>query len=317
MCKYVRKPVKDTIDESLISLNHKPWVNIIDLIDSFRANVKPLTFTDWKEFVKFTLLDGNQVPLQEAKRNEFLAPLLQDLSNGPGSVDPRYISREFNLNSSLDVAGRRPETADHIAENEYSSRSSMLSPISTYDTSSPGSDVSRENDSYGSDVSGDYEEYDSPGSDLSDSYDTDKDTDTSEACSDPGPCSCPKCLSQLLRGTKVPLPSVTPEPPSPSPLATLTGVRRARSATPEPLEMAPQPKKQRGRPAKAKAVKSPVVVKTPKRVSRPTEVKSEYSLRSRQVIVEAGTVVETLTRQALTPVVKSDYSLRSRKMPGV
>jgi hypothetical protein len=58
MCKFAGKHIEVTIRESLLSLKNRPRINIIDLIDSCRADRKPLRFTDWFDFKDSTLMEG-------------------------------------------------------------------------------------------------------------------------------------------------------------------------------------------------------------------------------------------------------------------
>ena len=61
-----------------------------------RLNTTIHTFPDWNDFVNYTL-DGHRIDVKYAKENEFLAPLLQNLTKGPGVVDPIGVRREFML----------------------------------------------------------------------------------------------------------------------------------------------------------------------------------------------------------------------------
>jgi hypothetical protein len=81
------KTVHNTIDDSLLELNRSPFVNIKDFVDACRTR-KPLTrFSKWEKFVGYTMKPGKTMDLKYAKKNEFLAPLLQNLGSGANAVN--------------------------------------------------------------------------------------------------------------------------------------------------------------------------------------------------------------------------------------
>ncbi|KAH7391715.1 hypothetical protein BKA66DRAFT_607275 [Pyrenochaeta sp. MPI-SDFR-AT-0127] len=94
MCRLAGKPVHNDIDSCILELKRRPFVNILDFIDTFRTGERVHTFNDWDKFVKYTF-DGRIIDVKYAKENEFLAPLLQNLRKGPGIIDPTNFRRDF------------------------------------------------------------------------------------------------------------------------------------------------------------------------------------------------------------------------------
>ncbi|KAF1845572.1 uncharacterized protein K460DRAFT_405826 [Cucurbitaria berberidis CBS 394.84] len=94
MCRLAGKHIPGDIDECLWELKSQPFVNIMDFVNTFRTGERVRTFNSWDDFVNYTV-NGHRIDVQYAKDNEFLAPLLQDLRKGPGSVDPTSVRRAF------------------------------------------------------------------------------------------------------------------------------------------------------------------------------------------------------------------------------
>lgn len=94
MCNLAGKRVFDNIDDCLLELKRRPYVNIMDFVNTFRTGKHVDTWDNWYDFVDYTK-NGNAIDVSYAKQNEFLAPLLQNM-RGPGcSVDPRKIREDF------------------------------------------------------------------------------------------------------------------------------------------------------------------------------------------------------------------------------
>lgn len=55
MCRHAGKLVGRTISGCLLSLKHRPFVNIIDLIDACRAKQELDTYNNWTAFRNYTL----------------------------------------------------------------------------------------------------------------------------------------------------------------------------------------------------------------------------------------------------------------------
>jgi hypothetical protein len=93
MCRAVDKPAHPSIDECLVELKQKPYVNIMDFVDCYRGvrSTKIPTFKDWVKFKKYTMTTpGRRMDMRIAQENEFLAPFLQDFSrNEDQQRDPR------------------------------------------------------------------------------------------------------------------------------------------------------------------------------------------------------------------------------------
>lgn len=115
MCKAAGKNVYSSINDSLLELKDHPYVNIMEFIDSCRTETSIPTFDDWHGFVDYTL-DGRKIDLQFAEEDEFLAPLLQDLRNGPGAVDPISVHRRFMAIRDVRRSERKVEATEAIAE---------------------------------------------------------------------------------------------------------------------------------------------------------------------------------------------------------
>lgn len=151
MCRHAGKLVGKTIAGCLLSLKQQPYVNIIDLINACRKKRNPQLFDDWDDFVDFTTEWGNMIPLHEAKRNEFLAPLLQDLRGDPPHIiDLLHTQHEWlsvNENGTPPChLVKREQTSFPTCVKEESSTPPMLSPTtlsptSTLCSASPVSDV--------------------------------------------------------------------------------------------------------------------------------------------------------------------------------
>jgi hypothetical protein len=88
------KQAHDNIDDCLLELKARPYVNIIDLINTWRTGEKTQAFWDWDAFVEHTM-DCNTIAVNIVRDNEFLAPLLQDLGRGPSAVNPLAIRRRL------------------------------------------------------------------------------------------------------------------------------------------------------------------------------------------------------------------------------
>ncbi|KAH5434362.1 hypothetical protein HBI32_047170 [Parastagonospora nodorum] len=86
--------IYDRIDLCLITLKDNPYVNILDLVDTYRTGRPICTFDNWNEFKRYTLR-GRRMDMEVANQNEVLAPLLQDFRRGPMAVDPRRTRRQF------------------------------------------------------------------------------------------------------------------------------------------------------------------------------------------------------------------------------
>ncbi|KAH4056270.1 hypothetical protein HBI24_037030 [Parastagonospora nodorum] len=84
--------IYDRIDLCLITLKDNPYVNILDLVDTYRTGRPICTFDNWNEFKRYTLR-VRRMDMEVANQNEFLAPLLQDFRRGPMAVDSRRIRR--------------------------------------------------------------------------------------------------------------------------------------------------------------------------------------------------------------------------------
>lgn len=87
MCRLAHKPVHSTMNPCLIELKKRPYVNIMDFVDTYRTGQPVRTFENWHRFKKYTF-DGRTIDIESARENEFLAPLLQSLRNPSQTVDP-------------------------------------------------------------------------------------------------------------------------------------------------------------------------------------------------------------------------------------
>jgi hypothetical protein len=85
LCREVRKPRGGSIEECCTVLKSRPYVNIVDLIDS-RCTGSSLTFfDDFNEFMRYTLrTPGKRVNQEFAIADVFLSGLLQNFRRGPG-----------------------------------------------------------------------------------------------------------------------------------------------------------------------------------------------------------------------------------------
>lgn len=70
------------------ALKDAPYVNIFNFINACRTGQEPKTFTDRSTFRDYTTMPGMRIDLAYAKKNELLAPLLQDLTKGRNAHDP-------------------------------------------------------------------------------------------------------------------------------------------------------------------------------------------------------------------------------------
>jgi hypothetical protein len=86
MCQKARKPVHSTINECLLELKRRPFVNLLDFIDAWRTGSGLRTFDNWSDFVRYTR--KRRIDVETAREDEFLAPLLQHLTKGPLAIDP-------------------------------------------------------------------------------------------------------------------------------------------------------------------------------------------------------------------------------------
>ncbi|KAH4056272.1 hypothetical protein HBH98_032530 [Parastagonospora nodorum] len=158
MCRHTDKLVGVTSEGCLLSLKLRPFVNIINLIDANRAKQEPKLFHHWREFVKYTKRPGNMIPMQEALKNEFLAPLLQNLRKGPIDADLERSGHKFlskhECRTPPRLVEQRFETPEpDIKKEEITSSLPMLSPtqfspICSPEPESPASDLS----DYGDDL---------------------------------------------------------------------------------------------------------------------------------------------------------------------
>lgn len=123
MCRRAGKRVRRTIDDNLLELHDKPYVNILDLIDAFRMGQKLRTFQKWRDFAAYTR-KGRKMDVLYAKENEFLAPLLQDLTKGPGAVDPCAVRRRH-------MAKRTKRTKRAKKERRQKCKRQSTPPVST------------------------------------------------------------------------------------------------------------------------------------------------------------------------------------------
>jgi hypothetical protein len=145
MCHKSGKKIYSTIDESLLELKKRPFVNIMDFVDTFRTGKGVRTFKNWNEFKKYTYA-GRTIEMQLAKNNEFLAPLLQDLSRGPNAVDPRKVRQKLIVAREAGRHGHSPKqeevAPDMFALDRYRSLSpSVFDPVSrSYRSPTPDSD---------------------------------------------------------------------------------------------------------------------------------------------------------------------------------
>jgi hypothetical protein len=108
LCRKARKPVHKSLDECLLELKNRPFVNIMDFVKTYRTGEEVCTFDDWDEFKEYTFNDRT-VNLAMARENEFLAPLLQDLGRGPNAVDPRAAMRRIEANRAAKMPERGRE----------------------------------------------------------------------------------------------------------------------------------------------------------------------------------------------------------------
>ncbi len=127
MCRSVNKPIHDTINQCLRELNRKPYTNILDFLDSFRLGGVVRTFPDWSEFRRYTK-KGRCIDVKYARRNEFLAPLLQDLDQGPGAVDPIEVRKAFQAKKAALKRRRVEESLAAILEESSCVPKISLSP---------------------------------------------------------------------------------------------------------------------------------------------------------------------------------------------
>jgi hypothetical protein len=145
MCHKAGKKICSTIDESLLELKKRPFVNIMDFVDTFRTGECVRTFKNWHEFKKYTYA-GRTIEMQLAKNNEFLAPLLQDLTRGPNAVDPRKVRQKLIVAREAGRHGQSPKqeevAPDMFALDHYRSLSpSVFDPVSrSYRSPTPDSD---------------------------------------------------------------------------------------------------------------------------------------------------------------------------------
>jgi hypothetical protein len=62
--------VCSSIDESLLELKDRPYANILDLVDTYRASKDVPDFMDWHEFFHHTW-DGRKIDVEVAKETDF------------------------------------------------------------------------------------------------------------------------------------------------------------------------------------------------------------------------------------------------------
>jgi hypothetical protein len=100
MCELAEKRPRSTIDRCLVGLKQAPFVNIIDFVDTCRTGCALPTFQHWSKFITYTTGSGKRTDLEYARENEFLAPLLQDLtSSGGRGVDPILVRERSTARS--------------------------------------------------------------------------------------------------------------------------------------------------------------------------------------------------------------------------
>jgi len=135
--------VSDRIDLCLMALKDKPYVNILDFVDTYRTGRPVRTFGGWNEFKKYTL-HGRRMDVMVAKENEFLAPLLQDFCGGPMSVDPRRTRRQFVTERAETLRQRKlalQESGSVTSSLEFSRESSPSVTDQDEDMSPPNSPI--------------------------------------------------------------------------------------------------------------------------------------------------------------------------------
>lgn len=125
MCRKARKLVHATVVESLIELKQRPFVNILDLVDTYRTGQEVRTFENFKQFKAYTS-KGRTVDLQMARETEFLAPLLQSLGRGPYSVDALYAIHQMKPDHAATLVKHEP-SHDEQQEPRWQASSSILS----------------------------------------------------------------------------------------------------------------------------------------------------------------------------------------------
>lgn len=113
MCHVAGKSVHESIDKCLVELKKRPFVNILDFIDTYRTGKPIHTFSGWAEFTKYTR-QGRKIDLRMAKKNEFLAPLLQDLVKGPNATDPRHLRRRLVAKRKAKLRRREAQHLESI-----------------------------------------------------------------------------------------------------------------------------------------------------------------------------------------------------------
>jgi hypothetical protein len=91
MCKQSRKTEHSTIMGCTAELKRRPYINIYDFVDTYRTGdgMTIRSFDDWADFRRYTM-DHRRFDLNEAKRSDFLVPLLQILTEEP-PWEPRVI----------------------------------------------------------------------------------------------------------------------------------------------------------------------------------------------------------------------------------